>query len=77
MQTAKYECRQSELDALLDGQPVQLLKQWRHVIELPRMEDEPRSSMLHCLQSTELRVWKSCESRAAVVQPCKNKGHDE
>ena len=24
MQTAKYECRQSKLDALLDGQPVQL-----------------------------------------------------
>ena len=77
MQTAKCECRQSKLDALQDGQPVQLLERWRHVIELPRMEDEPHSSMLYCLQSMELRVWKSCESRAAVVQLCKNKVHDE
>ena len=48
-----------------------------HVIILLCMEDEPCSSMLHRLQSTQLIVRKSSKSRAAVVQLRENQRHDE
>jgi len=78
MQTAMNHHAQLVVDALLDGQPVTLAKQWCDVVSSWCVRDQSCGDTdKDGLQGVEVAGWQSCEHDVAVVQATVYEACDE